>query len=274
MLNFFASAEPPSEWERQNGPPRYVCEVLHVPGHKSGEGVVIVSKMNAYVADYNDPGYQFERVLGINGGRGAGSQQAFRAACNERMKLDKHEHLQVVEIGQYNVLISADSDAVEKPRSKGSGVTPVEIKCGNPRNFGMKVMWQMLSNGSQTLVMANKRGRVNERQTLFAAESRTFREMVEEHSIFAIRHAEENLEAAMENIRKWQRSGQLQAGKVYEIVFIRGGVEFGMVLKPLMGREAQQLSQLPPKEVLEELRLSGEDHERMIRMSADLHTRR
>lgn len=256
-LNFLATAEPLSDWERQNGPSRFACEVLCLPGHKSGEGIVLISKMNDYTADYNDPGFQFERALGASRGRGANSERAFREACNERMGLDKHEHLQLMEIGRYRVLVSADSDAVEAPRPRGAGVTPVEIKCGNPRNFGMKVMWQMLSNGSQTLILANKRGRVNERQTLLAAESRTFREMVEEHGVPAIRRAEGNVEAAIEKIRAWRRGGELEAGRVYEVVFVGRGVESGMALKPLAGHEAQTLSQLPPREVLEQLRLSN-----------------
>jgi len=248
-LNFLATAEPLSDWERQNGPSRYACQVLHIPGQESRDGVLFVSKMNDYIANLNDPGYQFERVLSTNSGFGAQTQQAFRMACNEFMPFDKHEHLQVVHIGPYVVLMSADSDAVEMT---SNGVAPVEIKCGNPRNFGMKVMWQMLSNGSQTLILANKRGRVNEIQTLFAAECRSFRAMVQEHSSFAIRRAESNIEAAMEKLRTWQQNRELEAGQVYELEFVGHGVE-GMVLKPLFGRDAHVLSQLPPEHVLEQL---------------------
>ena len=69
---------------------------------------------------YADTGFQFERL--VTGGRLEG-----------RHGLIQHESMQLMRVGEFNVLFAADVDAVD------AAGRVVEIKTGNPRFFGSKV---------------------------------------------------------------------------------------------------------------------------------------
>ena len=70
--------------------------------------------------NYADTGFQFERL--VTGWR-----------IDGRHGLMKHESMQLMRIGPFNVLFAADVDAVD------AAGRVVEIKTGNPRFFGSKV---------------------------------------------------------------------------------------------------------------------------------------
>jgi hypothetical protein len=72
------------------------------------------------VQNYAEPGFQFERL--VTGGQLDGHHE-----------LMHHESMQLMRIGAFNVLFSADVDAVD------AAGRVVEIKSGNPRYFGSKV---------------------------------------------------------------------------------------------------------------------------------------
>ena len=72
--------------------------------------------------------------------------------CSE----DTTEHLHLMKVGEYNVLFRAETDA------KDINGSPVEIKASNPRYWGTKVMFQMISSGSTKLCHGSKyRGKIS-----------------------------------------------------------------------------------------------------------------
>lgn len=94
--------------------------------------IILVAKATGYAHDSAAIGLQFERL--VTGGDPAALSS-----------MDAIEHLQVVRIGDYRVLIQAEVDAVN---SEGQ---PVEIKSSPPSKWRTKVMWQMLSSASTQL---------------------------------------------------------------------------------------------------------------------------
>lgn len=71
-------------------------------------------------------------------------------------------NLRLVRIGPYKILFAAEVDAVDHSEASAGGGAPgtaklVEVKAGNPRWFGAKVFFQMLSSGAEVLVYADKR---------------------------------------------------------------------------------------------------------------------
>ena len=101
-----------------------------------GTDIVLLAKHKQYIQNYAEVGFQFERLL-------TGRE------ISHKHDLQKTESLHIMRVGGFNVLFSADVDAVDE---RGC---PVEMKTGNPRYFGTKVMFQMLSSGARTLVSAD-----------------------------------------------------------------------------------------------------------------------
>lgn len=89
---------------------------------------IMVVKIKEYEQDYSVPGFQFERFV------------------TGRKFSDKHdvslvEHLHIMKNGKYKVLFSGETDAMNDDG-------PIEVSTSNPRYWGTKKMFQMLSNGS------------------------------------------------------------------------------------------------------------------------------
>ena len=105
-----------------------------------GTDVILLSKHKQYVQNYADIGFQFERLMT---GRG----------ISDKHDLMKTESLRIMHVAGFTVLFPADVDAVDE-----CGCA-VEMKTGNPKYFGTKVMFQMVSSGARTLLSAdiNKR---------------------------------------------------------------------------------------------------------------------
>lgn len=97
------------------------------------QNVIFIGKSDPYVANYADRGFQFERL--VTGGQMEGTHD-----------IVKHESVRVVKVGPFRVLFAAEVDAVDDAGYR------VEIKSGNPRYFGTKLLLQMLSSGAQSLV--------------------------------------------------------------------------------------------------------------------------
>lgn len=70
------------------------------------------------------------------------------------------EHLHLMKIGEKTVLFRAEVDAVDTDGS------PIEVKASNPRYWGTKVMFQMISSGSTKLCHGEKSRGVLTRVTL------------------------------------------------------------------------------------------------------------
>jgi hypothetical protein len=106
------------------------CKVPHT-------NAIVVKKHKIYNADYADMGFQFERLV-------TGFQLADR---HNPMAV---EHLQVIQMRGFQVLFSAEADAVDESE------TVVEIKASNPKMWGSKTMFQMISSGSTKLCVGTK----------------------------------------------------------------------------------------------------------------------
>ncbi|CAD7937246.1 unnamed protein product [Amoebophrya sp. A120] len=141
-------------------------------------GVICVSKCDNYVKDYSDSGFQFERL--VTGGE-------FRDRHDESH--NGTEHVQLLEFcGRetndhvsgvdgadfcpFQILFTTDADAKTGKNAAGKKDERddlVEIKSGNPANFGRKLVLQMLSSGARQLVYADKRSRneVSQVKTLY-----------------------------------------------------------------------------------------------------------
>lgn len=116
----------------------FLCEkgkknAMYLAQKCPGTNIVVMSKHKTYEQNFGQRGFQFERL--VTGQEMYGLHD-----------LTTHEHLQLLRIGKFRVLVTAEVDAVD---DQGR---PVEIKSGDPRFFGIKEMLQMISSGSQLLI--------------------------------------------------------------------------------------------------------------------------
>ena len=188
------------------------------------KNVIVMAKSKDYVQNYADVGFQFERLVT---GAGIGDLHG---------KI-KHENLQVMRIGTMKVLFSADVDAID-----ASG-NVVEVKSGNPRYFGSKVMFQMLSSGAQSLVFADKRG-----SSLNGIIKRTIDELMEEHAQSQRLRMQRNIVSALTAIK--EKSAEISESFPCRLVLT--GAE-GILLQPRPESE----SLLPKVEVVDALLLTA-----------------
>jgi hypothetical protein len=84
-------------------------------------------------------GFQFERY-------------AIGKPSNDTTDTTTTDHIQTMQIGPKTVLFIAEVDAVDEDSC------PVEIKTSDPSNWGLKVMFQMISNGSSKLCQGERDG--------------------------------------------------------------------------------------------------------------------
>ena len=111
-------------------------------GCKAAKKTILVTKNKEYVQNLADVGFQFERLVTGKPMRGEKST----TICSV-------EHLHVMNVGTYRVFFRAETDAIDE----GDG-DPIEIKASNPRYWGTKVMFQMISSGSTRLCHGTKGG--------------------------------------------------------------------------------------------------------------------
>lgn len=179
-----------------------------------GTDCILVVKRKIYTQNLSDPGFQFERLMTGKDVPDAGTAGFV-------------EHMQIMKVGDYNVLFRAESDAI----LHGS---PVEIKASNPRYWGTKVMFQMISSGSTKLCHGEKsRGTVT-RITLQSL-STVVKESLEYSSISLL---QENILEGMQAIES-----QLTHEELRKISFSGGSLK----LIPTSDRAS---AILPPPEIV------------------------
>eukprot|EP00441_Pelagodinium_beii_P000898 CAMPEP_0197692274 /NCGR_PEP_ID=MMETSP1338-20131121/110853_1 /TAXON_ID=43686 ORGANISM="Pelagodinium beii, Strain RCC1491" /NCGR_SAMPLE_ID=MMETSP1338 /ASSEMBLY_ACC=CAM_ASM_000754 /LENGTH=338 /DNA_ID=CAMNT_0043274911 /DNA_START=40 /DNA_END=1056 /DNA_ORIENTATION=+ len=158
-----------------------------------GTEIILLCKHKQYVQNYADVGFQFERLL--TGQRMDG-----------RHDVKKIESLHVMKIGGFNVLFSADVDAVDEEGC------PVEMKTGNPMYFGTKVMFQMLSSGSKTMI----RGDVDKRSrppVLNRIQSVPLETMIQQNSA-TLQEAQKNIQEGLTILKHCQEIKEDEVGEV------------------------------------------------------------
>ncbi|CAE8636820.1 unnamed protein product [Polarella glacialis] len=166
-----------------------------------GTDVILMCKHKAYTQNYAEPGFQFERLLT---GR----------KMNDSHDLKKFEKLHVMTVGTYKVLFSADVDAVDDAGEA------VEMKTGNPRFFGMKVMFQMMSSQSKTLIQGQKDTRCRP-PSITSIRKRSLQDMMSEHGVEALARAQNNI---LEGLTELKNSPMLARYGVAEVDFSRGQI--------------------------------------------------
>lgn len=115
-----------------------------VPGTNN---CIMVAKKKQYTFNKGELGYQFERY--VTGGD-----------MYDTSDFSVVEHLHLMKVGDdHTVLFRAEADAIDENGDL------VEIKASNPRYWGTKVMFQMISNGSATLCHGEKYRGVLQRVT-------------------------------------------------------------------------------------------------------------
>ena len=154
--------------------------------------VIMVFKHKSYRMDYNLVGYQFERL--VTG-----------KPVEQRHDTTHHESLTLWRIDGHNVMFCAEIDAIDHVGN------PVEIKASNPRYFGTKVMFQMISSGSETLVMADRRGNKLDRIM-----TKTIGHMIAQHSNEKLNLAHNNILHCIKILKKKLENSN---GEPYEIDF-------------------------------------------------------
>ncbi|CAE8659377.1 unnamed protein product [Polarella glacialis] len=117
-----------------------------------------------------------------------------------------------------DVLFSADVDAVDDAGEA------VEMKTGNPRFFGMKVMFQMMSSQSKTLIQGQKDTRCRP-PSITSIRKRSLQDMMSEHGVEALARAQNNI---LEGLTELKNSPMLARYGVAEVDFSRGQ----MMLQP------------------------------------------
>lgn len=192
--------------------------VTIVPGTNS----ILVLKNKDYTKNASDVGFQFERLM-------TGSSKEDLPSLASSV-----EHLRVMNVGSYRVLFRAETDAI----LNGS---PIEIKASNPRYWGSKVMFQMISSGSTELCHGKKdRGKVT------SVSTQSLKQVAKTacKGRGALQTLEGNIVGGMDNM--FAQLKEASPGEVFKIT-IQGG---SLKLLPTRGRSADVL---PPADIIKEL---------------------
>lgn len=185
-----------------------------VPGTKC----ILLAKRKDYVQNLADVGFQFERY--VTGG-------SMMDTTNNKSV----EHIHTMKIGQQTVLFRAEVDAMDADSSA------VEVKASNPRYWGTKVMFQMISSGSLTLCHGEKSRGVLTRVALKSLSS---------VSLDALEYA--NVSSLQKNIVQGMEAiqSQLQDDGTYRVCFTGGSLK-------LVPASARIFGLFPPAHIVKSL---------------------
>lgn len=184
---------------------------------------IFVVKTKEYIQDLSQPGFQFERLMT---GR--------PMAGHDTNSITSTDHLHLMNVGKHRVLFRAEADATNE-----SG-TPVEIKASNPRYWGTKVMFQMISNGSTKLCHG-----VKSRGSLAGVRVLSLGSVADKAlQVSSVDSLERNIEKGMEGLRNQMASAS--SGEAFKVSFVGGSLRLSRV----SGRSADIL---PPEGMMRKL---------------------
>lgn len=158
---------------------------------------VVISKSAPYENNLADKGFQFERLVTTGS----------RAHDNDMTVV---EHLSVWDVGGHRVLFSAEVDA------RDASGRMVEIKAANPMYYKLKVIFQMISSCSQTLVQADSRG-----PNLLGITTTSLDSEIRRKSQFECETAQRRIVEGFNDIKS--AKNQMKEGVVYELDFESNG---------------------------------------------------
>uniref|UniRef100_A0A7R9ZMZ6 Decapping nuclease n=1 Tax=Craspedostauros australis TaxID=1486917 RepID=A0A7R9ZMZ6_9STRA len=193
--------------------------------------IVMVKKVDDYIQNYADPGFQFSRL--VTGRR-----------FEDVEYVDyMFEHMQTIQMDGHKVFFKGESDAIHKP--DGGTCVPVETKANNPWFWGTKVMFQLISNGS-SLMIHGKKGRGG---YLNHVRPYTLKEMCETSTKdVSISSLEQNLRDCLNTLRDAKES-VLADGSVHVIHFANNEMQ----LRKYQGKDQEKIALFPNEEVCKEL---------------------
>jgi len=188
--------------------------VARVPGTKC----ILVAKKKGYTQNLADVGFQFERY--VTGGR-----------MMDTSNLKKVEHIHLMKVGNKTVLFRAEVDAID-----GNG-SAVEIKASNPRYWGTKVMFQIISSGSPKLCHG-----VKSRGVLTDVSLKSLSKVSQDALVYAnVTSLQNNIVQGMESIQS-----QLIDDRTYRVCFTAGKLK-------LVPASTRLYSLFPPNDVVTSL---------------------
>ena len=164
-----------------------------------GTEIALIAKYSEYLMDSSAFGFQFERL--VTGGR-----------FEDKDDHPTVDHMQLMVVGNRNkfkVLFSAECDGID---SKGN---PVEVKSSNPRYWGCKTMFQMISSGSTSLYSGFK-----SRGSLMSVKNMNLSQVISTALQYEeVKTLEDKIISAMENFKKEVESGKFSDGSMWKIGF-------------------------------------------------------
>jgi hypothetical protein len=157
--------------------------VVRVPGFKT----ILVVKRKEYDQNLADIGFQFERYV------------TGKSMSDVDAEVEFVEHMHLMNVGKYNVLFRAETDARQAD-------SPVEVKVSNPQYWGTKVMFQMISSGSTKLCHGEKTRGALTNVTLKSL-SRVARDSLAYSDVASL---QKNILDGMEAIQEQLRDGEVR----------------------------------------------------------------
>ena len=188
-----------------------------VPGTKC----ILVVKCKEYVKNLADIGFQFERYV-------TGHDMSDTSSCKQV------EHIHLNKVGDSTVLFRAEVDAID------SNGTPVEVKSSNPRYFGTRVMFQMISSGSSSLCHGEKY-----RGTLTGVSLRSLSQVARDALEYGnnVKELEQNILNGMDALKNQVK----EDNKLYKISFSNGS------LKAVETSDSEEYVVLPKADIVNDL---------------------
>lgn len=178
-----------------------------------------------FLINFADEGYQFERF--VTGGQ-----------FDDLHGTSMVEHIQLMDIGGYNILIAAECDAID---DDGNMIEMKATKASNQQFWGTRVLLQMISNGSSVLYFGEKNRSVDRTITeLSALHKRSLLEVGQTALQNGAALVENNIMNCLKTLREYALAGRFGGDKVYEVSFDSEGnlallpsrYEAGTVLLP------------------------------------------
>ena len=220
-----------------------VCWVPHT-------NAIILKKHKVYPQEFADVGFQFERLV-------TGQEMS------ARHDMTQIEHLQLMDINdKFKILFSAELDAIlkdEQPQAEQQQAEQqqrVEIKASNPKHWGTKTMFQMISSGSSHLCHGRKgKGTPPTLTNVELLSLETVSKRALQKSKLSLSQLEANivkhlstiqskLQHQKEQKQKEEEEVGLEQGQVYKIRFSNGQIELSL---------ARGMDLLPSLEVVQKL---------------------
>lgn len=185
----------------------------------TGTQCILVVKRKEYMQNLADVGYQFERYVT---GREMSDTSSFE--CVEYMHLAK--------VGQYKVLFRAEVDAIDSEGNR------VEVKAANPRYYGTRVMFQMISSGSSSLCQGAKYGGTLTRVTMKSLSQVSRDALMYPNTVGRL---ESNILAGMEALKE-----QIKDDSDYIIAFENGSLK-------AVKQDSNEFAVLPNEDIVDQL---------------------